>query len=35
VFHTLHARDPHAGQTAYEIDAEELGAVIAELGPAT
>jgi 3',5'-cyclic AMP phosphodiesterase CpdA len=32
-FHTLHARDPLAGETAYEIDAEELDAVIAELGP--
>ncbi|WP_229795814.1 hypothetical protein, partial [Actinoplanes campanulatus] len=28
VFHTLHARGPHAGQTAYEIDAEELDAVV-------
>jgi Icc protein len=34
VFHTLHARDPQAGRTAYEIDAAELGAVIAKLGPA-
>jgi Icc protein len=33
VFHTLHARDPHVGRTAYEIDARELDAVIAELGP--
>ncbi|MEV0901847.1 metallophosphoesterase [Actinoplanes sp. NPDC049802] len=33
VCHTLHARDPHAGRTAYEIDAVELGSVIAELGP--
>ena len=34
VFHTLHARDPHVGQTAYEIDGNELEAVIAALGPA-
>lgn len=34
VFHTLHARDPRAGQTAYEVDAGELDAVIAHLGPA-
>ncbi|GAA4607597.1 3',5'-cyclic AMP phosphodiesterase CpdA [Actinoplanes octamycinicus] len=33
VFHTLHARDPLAGETAYEIDERELAAVIAELGP--
>jgi Icc protein len=33
VFHTLHARDPHGGQTAYEIDARELDAVITKLGP--
>jgi 3',5'-cyclic AMP phosphodiesterase CpdA len=33
VFHTLHARDPLAGRTAYEIDAAELDAVIATLGP--
>lgn len=34
VFHTLHARDLHVGQTAYEIDGRELEAVIAKLGPA-
>lgn len=34
VFHTLHARDPHVGQTAYEVDAMEMAAVIAKLGPA-
>ncbi|MEU8813721.1 hypothetical protein [Actinoplanes sp. NPDC048796] len=28
----LHARDPLAGRTAYEIGVEELNAVIAELG---
>jgi Icc protein len=33
VFHTLHARDPHVGQTAYEADTGEMAAVIAELGP--
>jgi Icc protein len=33
VFHTLHARDPQVGRTAYEVDAVELGAVIAKLGP--
>lgn len=33
VFHTLHARDPQVGQTAYEVDAVELGTVIAKLGP--
>lgn len=34
VCHTLHARDPHAGETAHELTAARLGAVIAELGPA-
>ena len=33
LFHTLHARDPHVGRTAYEVDAGELDAIIAELGP--
>ncbi|XVU23883.1 metallophosphoesterase [Actinoplanes sp. CA-054009] len=33
VFHTMHARDPHTGHTAYEIDAHELDTVIAKLGP--
>ncbi|MEU4689108.1 metallophosphoesterase [Actinoplanes sp. NPDC023714] len=32
-FHTLHARDPHTGETAYELDATELTSVIAKLGP--
>ncbi|SNY49901.1 metallophosphoesterase family protein [Paractinoplanes atraurantiacus] len=34
VFHTLHARDPHTGRTAYELDASELTTIIAKLGPA-
>ncbi|WP_328475913.1 metallophosphoesterase [Actinoplanes sp. NBC_00393] len=34
VLHTLHARDPQAGRTAYDIDAAELAAVIAKLGKA-
>jgi Icc protein len=34
VCHTLHARDPHAGQTAHDLDAAQLDALIAELGPA-
>jgi Icc protein len=33
LLHVLHARDPHAGQTVYELDAGQLGAVIARLGP--
>jgi len=33
LFHTLHARDPYLGRTAYEIDGGELEAVIAGLGP--
>lgn len=32
VCHTLHARDPQLGDTAYELDAGELDAVIAKLG---
>ncbi|MFF5081238.1 metallophosphoesterase family protein [Actinoplanes sp. NPDC000266] len=35
VFHTMHARDPQAGRTAYEINAHELDTVIAKLGPST
>jgi 3',5'-cyclic-AMP phosphodiesterase len=31
--YVLHARDPHAGRTAYELSAAELAALIAELGP--
>jgi 3',5'-cyclic AMP phosphodiesterase CpdA len=31
--YVLHARDPGVGRTAYELDADELAAVIAELGP--
>ncbi|MBG0567323.1 metallophosphoesterase [Actinoplanes aureus] len=33
VCHTLHARDPRLGQTAYELGAAELAAVITALGP--
>ncbi len=33
LFHTLHARDPQIGETVHEADAEEMAAVIAELGP--
>jgi Icc protein len=33
LFHTMHARDPQVGDTAYEADEAELAAVIAELGP--
>ncbi|GAA2658537.1 metallophosphoesterase [Paractinoplanes durhamensis] len=29
LFHTLHARDPYAGETAYEADATEMTAIIA------
>ncbi|MEV6846653.1 metallophosphoesterase [Actinoplanes sp. NPDC051411] len=32
VCHTLHARDPHAGETAHELDAAQLAAVMADLG---
>ncbi|WP_127552259.1 hypothetical protein [Actinoplanes sp. OR16] len=32
-FHTLVARDPRTGETAYELTASELTSVIAELGP--
>jgi 3',5'-cyclic AMP phosphodiesterase CpdA len=32
VCHTLHARDPHAGRTAYEVDAQRVDAAIAEAG---
>ncbi|WP_250030244.1 metallophosphoesterase [Paractinoplanes maris] len=32
LLHVLHARDPHAGRTAYELDAEGLADVIARLG---
>jgi 3',5'-cyclic AMP phosphodiesterase CpdA len=31
--YVLHARDPRVGRTAYELDADELAALIAELGP--
>ncbi|MEU4421815.1 metallophosphoesterase [Actinoplanes sp. NPDC024001] len=34
VCHTLHARDPQLGDTAYELTAEALSAVITKLGPA-
>ncbi len=33
LLHVLHARDPHVGETVYELDANELSAVIAKLGP--
>jgi Icc protein len=33
LLHVLHARDPHAGQTVYELDAGQLAEVIAKLGP--
>jgi 3',5'-cyclic AMP phosphodiesterase CpdA len=33
LFHTLHARDPRAGETVYEVDEAALSAVIAKLGP--
>jgi len=33
LLHVLHARDPHVGRTVYELDADQLGAVIAKLGP--
>jgi 3',5'-cyclic AMP phosphodiesterase CpdA len=31
--YVLHARDPRVGRTAYELDADELAALIADLGP--
>jgi 3',5'-cyclic AMP phosphodiesterase CpdA len=31
LLHVLHARDPHVGQTVYELDNDQLGAVIAKL----
>lgn len=31
VVHTLHAHDPQVGQTAYDVDADELAAIIASL----
>jgi hypothetical protein len=31
--YVLHARDPRTGRTVYELDADELAGVIAELGP--
>ncbi|WP_461064361.1 hypothetical protein [Streptomyces pseudoechinosporeus] len=33
LFHTLHARDPQAGETVYELDEQQLRSVIEELGP--
>jgi hypothetical protein len=33
LFHTLHARDPRAGQTVYELDEARVAAVIGRLGP--
>ncbi|MBL7257651.1 metallophosphoesterase family protein [Paractinoplanes lichenicola] len=32
LLHVLHARDPHAGETAHELSAEALSAVLDELG---
>lgn len=32
LFHTLHARDPRAGETVYEIDAERIADVVAREG---
>ncbi|MGW3244421.1 metallophosphoesterase family protein [Streptomyces sp. NPDC001070] len=33
LFHVLHARDPRAGETVYELDHEQLRSVIDRLGP--
>lgn len=33
LFHTLHARDPHAGETIYELDESRLRTVMEKLGP--
>lgn len=33
LFHTLHARDPQAGETVYELDEQQLRSVIDRLGP--
>jgi 3',5'-cyclic AMP phosphodiesterase CpdA len=33
LFHTLHARDPRAGETVYELDEAALRSVIGRLGP--
>lgn len=33
LLHVLHARDPRAGETVYELDGRELSDVITELGP--
>ncbi|MFB7293412.1 metallophosphoesterase family protein [Actinacidiphila glaucinigra] len=33
LFHTLHARDPRAGETIYELDREQLRTIIDQLGP--
>ncbi|MEV7404924.1 metallophosphoesterase [Streptomyces sp. NPDC091267] len=33
LIHTLHARDPRAGETVYDLDGEQLARVIADLGP--
>lgn len=35
LFHTLHARDPQAGETVYELDEQQLRSVIDELGAGT
>jgi hypothetical protein len=31
--YVLHAHDPEIGRTAYQLDAQELAAVVADLGP--
>jgi 3',5'-cyclic AMP phosphodiesterase CpdA len=33
LFHVLHARDPRAGETVYELDPDQLRSVIDRLGP--
>ncbi|MFD3457401.1 metallophosphoesterase family protein [Streptomyces sp. NPDC058691] len=33
MFHVLHARDPRAGETVYELDRDQLRSVIDRLGP--
>ena len=34
LLHVLHARDPQVGETVYELDADQLSAIITKLGPA-
>ncbi|MEU1618874.1 hypothetical protein ABZ479_16460 [Streptomyces sp. NPDC005722] len=33
LFHVLHARDPRAGETVYELDPDQLRSVVQRLGP--